>query len=260
MPEVPQPFRFCPTLSVAAAFVLLAAPATARAQGVLSRSPNLSDGWVRSSGTLQFNFSHRFWSVPTDKGERVQNSPTFLLAAPLPGRLLVGAEYASNSEVSAEHFNEYEIFLRWAAPVPSGPLGLALTGAYNSAAGSADAEISARLAVHLPEGSPVDSIALLGAGRVLSDALDSGDTGWFAGGGVILHFGDRLAISGDGGRLTVNGHDPKAAWGAAVQIRIPRSPHTLALVASNTRTATLQGASAGTRTYWGFEFTIPVTP
>lgn len=260
MPDAPRR----PAISRCAPIVvlaLLAAPVGAAAQGVLSRTPNLSDGWVTSTGTLQFNFSHRFWRVPTnDKGDRVLNTPTFLLAAPLPGRLLLGGEYASNSQTSDEHFNEWELLLRWAPPIPTGPLGLALTGAYNSAAGSADGELGLRLPIHLPEASPIDSIGLLGAGRVLSDALDSGETGWFVGGGVVLHFGDRLALSGDGGQLSVTGEEPDAVWGAAVQIRIPRSPHTLALTASNTRTATLQGASAGTRTYWGFEFTIPVTP
>lgn len=248
-----------PTIAVLLLF-LLAKPVPAAPQGVVSRTPNITDGWVTSTGLLQFNFNHRFWSVPTDKGHRVLNSPSFLLAAPLPGRLLAGATYASNSQVSPDHFNEWEILLRWAPSIPASPVGFALTGAYNRAAGSADGELSVRVPLHLPESSPVDSISVLGAGRVLGDALDSGETGWFAGGGAVLHFGDRFAISADGGKLTVDGGDPKGVWGAALQIRIPRSPHTLALVASNTRTATLQGASVGSRTYWGFEFTIPVTP
>jgi hypothetical protein len=135
-----------------------------------------------------------------------------------------------------------------------------LTGAYNHSAGSADGELSLRAPIHLPESSPVDSISVLGAVRLLGDALDTGETGWFVGGGGVLHFGDGFAVSADGGKLSVDGLEPKSVWGAALQMRIPRSPHTIALVASNTRTATLQGASAGTRTYWGFEFTIPVTP
>ena len=252
------PAQYLPLASFVCLSVLLA-PGSAAAQGVVSRSPNLTDGWVSSSGDLQFNFNHRFWLVPTSQGERVINSPSFLLAAPLPGSVLLGGRYASNSRVAEDHVNEWELFGRWAPPLPPGPLGIAVTAAYNGAAESVDGELSARAPISLPESSPVDSIGFLGSVRVLSDALGSGETGWFAGGGVVLYFGDLVSLSGDVGQLSVDGLESKEVWGAALQLRIPTTPHTLALQAMNTRTGTLQGSSVGARTVWGFEFTVPMT-
>ena len=52
----------------------------------------------------------------------------------------------------------------------------------------------------------------------------------------------------------------QAAWGAALQLAIPYSPHTFSLQITNTTTATLQGASRGVaKVRGGFEFTIPFT-
>jgi hypothetical protein len=228
-------------------------------QGVVSRTPNLTDGWVESTGNLQFNFNHRFRFVSTSQGERVLNTPSFLLGAPIPGNLLLAGRYASNSLIARNELNEWEILSRWALPIPAERLGAALSVAYNGSAESVDGELSLRVPIRLPEGSPVDSIGLLGSGRLLSDALGSDETGWFIGGGVVLHFGDQFALSADGGQLDVDGFDQRKVWGASVQFRIPTTPHTLALQATNTRTATLQGASVGDRTMWGFEFTVPLT-
>ena len=75
----------------------------------------------------------------------------------------------------------------------------------------------------------------------------------------MLHFGDLVSLSGDVGQLSVDGLESKEVWGAALQLRIPTTPHTLALQAMNTRTGTLQGSSVGARTVWGFEFTVPMT-
>jgi plastocyanin len=50
------------------------------------------------------------------------------------------------------------------------------------------------------------------------------------------------------------------AWGAGINLAIPRTPHTLSLHATNVNNASLQSASRGTgRTRYGFEFTIPLT-
>src|SRR5215212_7423596 len=75
------------TLCVAGA-ALLAVPAGVRAQSLLDRPPNLSGGWVGSSGQLYFNFLHRFiaGSAPERK---LTNVPTFTLAAGLPYATLV---------------------------------------------------------------------------------------------------------------------------------------------------------------------------
>jgi plastocyanin len=50
------------------------------------------------------------------------------------------------------------------------------------------------------------------------------------------------------------------AWGAGLNLAIPRTPHTLSLHATNVNNASLQSASRGTEeTRYGFEFTIPLT-
>jgi hypothetical protein len=225
---------------------------------VVSRTPNLTDGWVTSTGTLQFNFNHRFWLLDTEQGHSVQNTPSFLIGVPLPRNLLLGGQYASNSQAAGRP-SEWEALARWAPDAALGPLTWALTGAYNGAAESVDGELSVRLPIALPESSPIDSIGVLGAGRVFSDVYDSGEPGWFAGGGLVLHFGEGFAIAGDAGQASVDGETATEVWGAALQFRIPVSPHTFSLQATNSRTGTLQGSSLGRRTVWGFEFTIPIS-
>ena len=248
---------FLPSRGVSVVLFLLIglAPCSVAAQGVVSRTSNLTDGWVSSPGTIQFNFNHRFRLISTTQGNTVLNSPSFLLGVPLPGDLLVAGRYASDSRVAEDRVNEWEAFARWAPPIPTGRADLAISVAYNRAAESADAELAVRIPIGLPESSPVDSIGFLGAGRVLSETGGSDGTGWFMGGGVVLHVGDRFSISGDGGKLSSDGPDERAVWGAGIQVRIPTTPHTLAIQATNTRTGTLQGASVGDQTYWGFEFT-----
>ena len=60
----------------------LALPATAGAQSLLDRPPNLSGGWVGNPGTLYFNFLHRF-SATDAPVRKVGNVPTFTVAAGL---------------------------------------------------------------------------------------------------------------------------------------------------------------------------------
>ena len=251
--------RAAALVALAAAAFLTCGFADLAAQGVVSRTPNITDGWVTSTGTFQFNFNHRFWLLDTQGGQSVQNTPSFLIGVPLPGRILLGGLYASNAQVAAKP-SEWEVLARWAPDAALGPLTWALTAAYNGGAESPDGELSVRLPIALPESSPVDSIGVLGAARVFSEALGDGNSGWFAGGGLVLHFGEGFAISGDAGQASIDGETekPTEVWGAALQYRIPASPHTISLQATNSRTASLQGASFGRRTVWGFEFTIPI--
>src|SRR5687768_13042265 len=95
---------------MAAAAIALLAPA-ARAQSALDRSPNLPNNWVGTGGTLYFHFLHRFTSSPAPE-RKVSNVPTFLMAAGLPGRTLVGALYATNSQLAPRYPNEWEFFAR----------------------------------------------------------------------------------------------------------------------------------------------------
>jgi plastocyanin len=222
-------------------------PGEGEAQDVTSRTPNLSGGWVGTPGTLQLHFDHRFWVL----GERVFNSPTFLVAVPITDAVVVGGHYASNSRVSPESTNEWEAFARWSIFGGGSPVEVAVTGGYNVHAGSADGELGVAI--------PMGGVRFLGAARAFSDAMGSGDAGWFAGGGAVVPIREGLSLAGDIGRLERDGEGETRMWGVGLQLRIPTTPHTLSIRAGNTRTGTLQGTSVGGRTTWGFEFTIPFT-
>ena len=164
-------------LLAVAAGAIFASARPVQSQSVLERTPNLAAGWTGTEGTVYFNFLHRFWKVDAGDESKVLNSPTFFLAVPLPGRALLGVDYASNSRVDGTEFNEYEFFARW-TPVSAAtghPVDLSFTGAYNEAAGSevvdktegsADAEVSVSI--------PAGPVKLIAVGRFLSDVYDDG--------------------------------------------------------------------------------------
>src|SRR5690606_15818944 len=76
--------------------MMLAGAPAVQAQSLLERSPNLGGTWTGEAGTLHFHFMHRF-EATDPPARKVLNSPTFLLGATLPHRVLVGARYATNS-------------------------------------------------------------------------------------------------------------------------------------------------------------------
>ena len=85
--------------------MLVAGPV--RAQSLLDRPPNLTGGWVAGSGTLQFNFVHRY--ERSDPPERkISNTPSFLMAIGLPMRTMVGFTYATKSALSPRYPTEWE--------------------------------------------------------------------------------------------------------------------------------------------------------
>jgi plastocyanin len=217
----------------------------AAAQSVLERTPNLSGGWLGSTGTLQFNFLHRFSTSPAP-ARKVTNSPTFLLSYRLPFPLVVGANYATSSDVAPAFPNEWEAFARYAR------FGGAVQLGYNQAARSADAELTV--------GRTVGPVRLLAVGRVLSNGYASDTARYAIGGGATVRLQRWIALAGDVATLLDRRTGEKAAWGAALQLAIPYSPHTFSLQVSNTTTATLQGSSRGVaKVRGGFEFTIPFT-
>ncbi len=228
------------------------------AQGVLDRTPNLEGGWTGSPGVLHANVVHRFWRVGPGTDDKLLNSPTMLLAAPLPGRMLVGGRFASNSLVARDRFNEWELLARW---VPlDGPFRIGVTGAWNTAADAPDGELSAGGALPFAETAPrpLSGLRLLGAVRVHGDADGSGEAAWSWAGGVVLPLGEGTAFAFDLGRYAPSEGPRQRTWGAGLQLRIPATPHTISLQATNTRTGTLRGAAAAERTFWGFEFTVPL--
>jgi plastocyanin len=233
--------------------VLGFAVAPAEAQTAVTRTPNLSGGWVAEPGTLHFHLVHRFWRVGAGDEEKLVNSPTMFVGAPLPMGLLVGTSYASNSLVAASRFNEWESLVRW-APFADRPgrLGAAGSVAYNWAAESLDLE--AGLAWEAP------ALRLLASARRLGNALGRGESALWFGGGVVLRLSEGFSLAGDAGRMEGEGAERGTVWGAGVQMQIPTTPHSISLQANNTRTGTLHGSTVRGRTVWGFEFTVPVAP
>ncbi len=233
--------------------LLLPTGTPAAGQSVLDRTPNLSAGWVGGDHQLQFNFLHRFRSgrAPVRK---VENTPTLVTTYTLPGQVMLGFQYSSNSDLVARIPNEWEFLGRWAPlGVGSGaPVDLAVTAAYNEAARSGDGELAVA--------APFGPLRLVGTARAFSDGFGDGEARYALGGGAVVRLSDNLALAADVTSLLDRGDAEKVAWGAALQIGVPFTPHSLSLQVSNTNSGTLQGSSRGLDdTRWGFEFTIPVT-
>ncbi|MDP3911419.1 MAG: cupredoxin family copper-binding protein [Gemmatimonadales bacterium] len=216
---------------------------------MLERPPNLSGGWLGAPGTLQFNFLHRF-GVSDAPLRKVTNSPTFVLSYPLGSFLSLGTTYATSSDVAPAFPNEWEAFARLAGT--TGPLDLAAQLGYNQAAQSVDGELTL--------GAEAGRLRLLAVGRVLSNGYNDDELRIVAGGGAVLRLTQSIALAGDVATLFDREVGEEVAWGAALQLAIPYSPHTLSLQVTNTNTATLQGLSRGIdQVRGGFEFTIPIT-
>lgn len=244
-----------PCLVTVGCFVLsFGGPARdASGQSVLERTPNMSRGWVGDSGTLYFNFLHRFDASDAPL-RKVRNFPTFHLALGLPSNTILGVNYSTNSAVVAQVPNEWEIWGRWEPLGQSrgAPLGLALQAGYNEAAQSFDSELSLV--------RTVGPLSLLGAGRALSDGYGEDEWRWAVAGGVNLRLGSFVALAGDVASLTERSGGEKIAWSAGLQLGVPYTPHSFSLHIGNNTSNTLQGASVGfDEVLIGFEFTIPIT-
>lgn len=225
----------------------------AGAQSALDRPPNLTGAWTPGPGTLQFNFIHRF-DVSDPPLRKVSNSPTLTLAAGLGGRTLAGFNYASSSDLVPAYPNEWEFFGRWIplARRAGAPLDVSLQAGYNLAAESVDGEVLAA--------REIGPLRLLAAARAFSDGYGAGEERYAVAGGASLRLTPWLAVSADYSTLVDREDDERWAWGAGAQVGVPYTPHSLSIHATNVNTGTLQGTSRGSRTRWGFEYTVPFTP
>lgn len=231
------------------------APAAVAGQSLLARSPNVNGDWIAPVGTIQFNFLHRF--VRSAAPERkITSFPTFIVGTGLVGPTMAGFVYSTNSTLVSRYPNEWEFFAR-AVPLDQrrgAPLDVGVQGGYNLAVKGLDGGLTL--------GRRVGPVRLEGEMRLLS-ALDSGRTADVAlGGGAVIRLGRYFALAGDVVSLTHRSaaRDEKVAWSAGVHLALPGTPHTLSVQATNTNTATLEGASRGSsQTRYGFEFTIPIT-
>jgi len=231
---------------------LLAAPRFARAQSLLDRPDNISTDWIGNSGTVYFNFVHRF-SVSPPPERKVTNFPTFLIATGIASQALVGVNYATNSALEARYPNEWEFFGRYAPIQQDAGAAFDLGGQldYNLAVKGWDGEVS----IARRQG-PVRLVALT---RVIADTLNGSASRLGFGGGGTIRLGRFLALAGDAMTLTKREAGETIAWSAGIHVALPNTPHTLSIHISNAGTSTLQGFSRGghTRRY-GFEFTIPL--
>ncbi len=225
---------------------LLAVPA--EAQSALERTPNLDGPWVSGAGVAHFHVVHRFW-VTDPPSRKVVNTPTLLAAAGLGNGFLAGLRYGSNSSLVTGEFNEWEVFGRWRPLEQTGGVAdLSVTAAWNGAAESVDGELA--LARDL------GPVRLNLSARAFS-AFAGGDAEAAFGAGLVWRFGRNAALAGD---LVTLAGDTTAAWSVGLQLRIPTTPHTLSIHATNAVATTLQSSSlGGGRRLYGFEFTVPIT-
>ena len=225
---------------------------TVEAQSLLDRPDNISTDWVGSTGTLYFNFVHRFIDSPAPE-RKVTNFPTFLVATGIASQALVGFNYATNSSLSSRYPNEWELFGRY-APLQQddgAPVDLGGQLDYNLAVKGVDGELSLAR-----RDGPVRLVAVA---RTIADTIGGGNRRFSFGGGGTLRFGRFLAVAGDVASITNRGPAERVAWSAGVHLALPNTPHTLSIHVSNATTSTLQGLSRGSDTRrYGFEFTIPI--
>ncbi len=243
--------RTLPILELVAA-VLLGSAVPGAAQSVVARTPNLVGGWTAPAGVIQLNFLHRF-EISDPPLRKITNTPTFNVGTGLTNDLMIGFVYGSNSSLVPAYPNEWEFYAR-ALPLSQAggaPLDLALQGAYNVASESIDGELL--LARSLGR------LKLLAAGRAFSEGYENTATRYAVTAGASVRLTQRVSLAGDYGVLLDRAESERPAWGAGIQIGVPYTPHSFSIHASNVGTASLEGASRGGRTRWGFEYTVPIT-
>lgn len=234
------------------AALAVATPVPAVAQSVAARTPNLSGGWYAAPGVIQFNFLHRF-SMSEAPLRKITNTPTFTVASGIVNRLMAGFTYGSNSALVPSYPNEWELFTR-VVPLDQetgDPVTISLQTGYNVASESADAELQLARAL--------GPLRLLAAGRAFSDGYDGADPRYAVAGGAVLHLTSMVSLAADYAVLLDRAVDEPAAWGAGLQLGVPYTPHSFSIHVSNVGTASLEGASRGTRMRFGFEYTVPIT-
>lgn len=242
-------------LAALAAGAGIGVPATkVAAQDVLDRTPNLSGGWVGIPWTWHVALPHRFHDVDPGSGIDIATTTTFTHALGLPRSSLAGVAYAIQSPTVPGEPDEIEAFFRHRLLDGDASFAdVALTGGWNVAAGSLDAE-----ALLARQAGPV---RLLGAVRWFSDVRGSGDDGGAVAAGAVWHPLPRsapIALAADAA-FPLDRGDDDVAWSAGVQVGVPHTALTVSLQATNTAATTLQGRSLATGgTRYGVELTVPI--
>jgi plastocyanin len=230
----------------------IVSPPAATAQSVARRTPNLSNGWTPERGIVQFNFTHRF-DISDAPLRKLTNTPTFHVATGVFGPVSVGFIYGSNSDLVPAYPNEWEWFTRVSALSQDGgaPFDASLQAGWNVAAESFDTELSVA--------RDVGPLRLLVAGRAFHHAFYRDETRYAIAGGAAIQVTPWLTIAGDYATLTDRADNERPVWGAGLQLTVPSTPHSMSIHAGNVGTGSLEGASRGSHTRWGFEYTVPIT-
>jgi len=222
------------------------------AQNVAQRTPNLSNGWIPVRGIVQFNFTHRF-DISDAPLRKITNTPSFQVATGVAGPFSVGFIYGSNSDLVTAYPNEWEWFTRWSVLSAEGgaPLDASVQAGWNVAAESFDSELSAA--------RDFGSLRLLVAARAFHHAFYQDGDRYALAAGAAFRLLPWLTIAGDYATLIDRADTERPVWGAGLQLTVPLTPHSISLHAGNVGTGSLEGASRGSHTRWGFEYTVPIT-
>jgi plastocyanin len=241
-------------LPIVLALAVGLAPTGGAAQDVLDRTPNLSGGWVGIPWTVHTELPHRFRD--TDSGGGIASTTTFAHSLGLPARTLAGVAWAMQSPTVPERPDEVQLSVRHRLLGQETAFAdLAVTAAWNFAAGSADGELEAA--------RWLGPVRLLGGVRWFTDARRTGDAAGALAAGAVWHpLPGRagLALAGDVAVPLGREADDALAWSAGVQAGLPHTGLSMSLHLTNTAARTLQGASFAADTRYGVElaFTIPV--
>ena len=235
---------------LAGALAIAIGPASAAAQSLLQRTPNMTGGWVATPGTLVLDASNRYRSVD---GLELVGLPTVIAAYGLPANLLAGATFATQSPVAIGQSTEFEPFVRWAPTRerPDQPLQLAAMLALNTASVSIDGEVEA---AYRRGGT-----RLLGALRLFLDGYSDGLAFAPAAGIVWQPLRGRVpvALAADLGALLGEDRGETLVWSAGVSAGLPVSTATVAVYATNATSGTLEGRSLGfSRVRVGLQLTV----
>lgn len=236
---------------IGAALTLASTPLGLTGQSAATRTPNLIGGWTAAPGVVQMNLVHRF-SESDPALRKLTNTPTFQVGTGVVDRLMVGLTYGSNSSLVPAYPNEWELFAR-GRPLQEEAgdvIDLSVQGGYNVASESVDGEVLVA--------RTVGRLRLLAAGRAFSQAYAAEETRYAVHGGAVVKLTPSVSVAGDYGLLLDRSDAEREAWGAGLQLGVPYTPHSLSIHASNVGTVSLEGASRGTRTRWGFEYTVPI--
>jgi plastocyanin len=230
----------------------LVSPLAANAQSVAQRTPNLTNGWTPVRGVVQFNFTHRF-DISDAPLRKITNTPTFHVATGIVGPVSMGFIYGSNSDLVPAYPNEWEWFARWSAlsQVAGAPFDANIHAGWNVAAESFDTELTAS--------RDLGRVRLLVAGRAFHHAFYRDEARYAVAGGAAFQVSPWLTIAGDYAALTDRSDNERPVWGAGLQLTVPSTPHSMSIHAGNVGTASLEGASRGSHTRWGFEYPVPIT-